>query len=105
MPQLLEKIDKMDSIWQIVPLDGFHPPPAPTRDAATKGIIKFWRLFRKSEIKPDSPEKKKDELEKISLPLLSEIVPAIDCISGPETMNTHLNDSLWGPLLVVMLKF
>jgi hypothetical protein len=94
MPQLPEKTDKMDSIWQIVSLDGFHPPPAPTRDVATKGIIKFWRLFRKSQIKPDSPEKKKEELERISLPLLSEIVPAIDWNYGAEALDTHLNEWL-----------
>ena len=76
-------------------MDSYHPPPAPTRDAATKGIVKFWRLFRNREIKPDSPEKKKEELQKISQPLLSEIVPAIDWQSGAEVLDTHLDGPMW----------
>ncbi len=94
MPQLPEINNMMDSIWQIVSMDSYHPPPAPTRDAATKGIVKFWRLFRNRETKPDSPEKNKEDLQKISQPLLSEIVPAIDWQSGAEVLATHLDEWL-----------
>lgn len=94
MPQLPETNNETDSIWQIAPIDSYHLPPAPTRDVATKGIIKFWRLFRDRKIQPDSPEKKQEDLQKISQRILSEIVPAIDWQSGAASLDTHLDEWL-----------
>jgi hypothetical protein len=85
---------KFKPTWQIVSFDGYDLPTAPTRDAATKGIIKFWRLFRNRDAKKESPEKKKDQLLKVSRPLLAKIVPTIDWQPGAEVLDAKLRDWL-----------
>jgi hypothetical protein len=87
-----EKNQKLKPTWQIVSIVGYNLPAAPTRDAATKGIIKFWRLFRNRGTKKDSPEKKKDQLLKVSQPLLAKIVPTIDWRPGAEVLDANLRD-------------
>ena len=89
-----KKRHEMKPMWQIVPIGGYHPPPAPTREAATKGIIKFWKLFRNREGKQDLPERNKEQLQQISQPMLSKIVPKIDWQPGAEALDRILKDKL-----------
>ena len=94
MTQVSNKNQKLEPIWQIASIDDYNLPTAPTRDNATKGIIKFWRLFRNRGPKRDSPEKQKDQLRKVSKPLLSKIVPTVDWQPGAEVLDAELKDWL-----------
>jgi hypothetical protein len=94
MTPVSDKNPEIKPIWQIASIDDYNLPTAPTRDTATKGIIKFWRLFRNRGTKKDSPEKQKDQLRKVSKALLSKIVPVVDWQPGAEVLNAKLKDWL-----------
>jgi hypothetical protein len=80
--------DSPATLWRFVPLPEYEVPPAPAREAATRGVSELWRRIRGRE--PAGPHRAQEQLGDFSDAALARLVPPIDWRPAAEALDRRL---------------